>query len=216
MTDRTLFGDDEPAHLTGHGPIPAGWPEPWSSATPTPPPRTWVRRLYTDPTGTQLIAMDSRQRLFPAAAQKFLIARDQTCRTPWCDAPIRHLDHIIPHSRGGPTSIGNGQGLCRPATSANKHTGWRSRADPRRHHPTTTPTGHTYPSNPPPPPTSPPWPDISHIEERPRQTNTRRRLTSAFPTSPKCQREGGMNADQSGIRAGCSPRPDRSGTTPRG
>ena len=65
---------------------------------------TWVRRLYTDPSRRQLVAMDSRQRLFPAGAQRFLIARDQTCRTPWCDAPIRHIDHVVPHSQGGPTS----------------------------------------------------------------------------------------------------------------
>ena len=56
--------------------------------------------------------MDSRRRLFPAGAQRFLIARDQLCRTPWCDAPIRHIDHIEPHARGGATTIDNGQGLC--------------------------------------------------------------------------------------------------------
>ena len=165
MTDRTLFGDDEPAHLTGYGPIPAALARALVIGHADTTTSTWVRRLYTDPSGTQLLAMDSRQRLFPATAQKFLIARDQTCRTPWCDAPIRHLDHVIPHSRGGPTTIGNGQGLCAACNLSKQDTGWRSRVNRAGTIATTTPTGHTYRSNPPPLPTSPPWPVISHIEE---------------------------------------------------
>ena len=165
MTDRTLFGDDEPAHLTGYGPIPAALARALVIGHADTTTSTWIRRLYTDPTGTQLAAMDSRQRLFPAAAQRFLIARDQTCRTPWCDAPIRHLDHVIPHSRGGPTNTTNGQGLCAACNLSKQASGWRSRVNRDGSIDTTTPTGHTYPSNPPPLPTSPPWPVISHIEE---------------------------------------------------
>lgn len=43
--------------------------------------------------------MDSRARLFPAGLRRFIRARDDTCRTPYCDAPIRHLDHIVPPAR---------------------------------------------------------------------------------------------------------------------
>ena len=165
MTDRTLFGDDEPAHLTGYGPIPAALARSLVIGHADTTTKTWVRRLYTDPTGTQLLAMDSRQRLFPAAAQKFLIARDQTCRTPWCDAPIRHLDHITPHSRGGPTSIGNGQGLCAACNLSKQDTGWRGRVDRDGAIPPPPQPATPTRSNPPPLPTSPPWPVISHIEE---------------------------------------------------
>lgn len=37
MTNRTLFGGDEPAHLTVTNRSQGRWPERWSSATPTPP-----------------------------------------------------------------------------------------------------------------------------------------------------------------------------------
>lgn len=37
MTNRTLFGGDEPAHLTVTNRSQGRWPERWLSATPTPP-----------------------------------------------------------------------------------------------------------------------------------------------------------------------------------
>ncbi len=83
MTDRTLLGGgDEPAHLTGYRPIPAPLARALVLGHADTGTRTFDRRLYTDPGGGQLVAMDSRQRIFPLAAQRFLIARDQMCRTP--------------------------------------------------------------------------------------------------------------------------------------
>ncbi|MGI8591721.1 MAG: DUF222 domain-containing protein [Nakamurella sp.] len=165
MTDRTLFGDDEAAHLVGHGPIPGALARALVIGNADAATKTWVRRLYTDPTGTQLMAMDSRQRLFPATAQKFLILRDQTCRTPWCDAPIRQIDHLIPFASGGPTHIGNGQGLCQACNLHKQASGWRSWANRDGTVHTNTPTGHTYLSSPPRIPASPPWP-VEEFEER--------------------------------------------------
>ncbi len=170
MTDRTLLGgDDEPAHLTGYGPIPAPLARALVLGRADTRTRTFIRRLYTDPTTGQLVAMDSRQRLFPAGAQRFLIARDQLCRTPWCDAPIRHIDHITPHARGGPTNLGNGQGLCEACNLSKQAPGWQNTVDDSHFKNDgtvrlTTPTGHTYPSHPPGPPESSPWPDISYVE----------------------------------------------------
>ncbi len=75
--------------------------------------RVWLRRLYAHPKTGQLVAMDSTRRAFDGNLRRFLIARDAaTCRTPWCGAPIRHLDHIRDFADGGPTSAANGQGLC--------------------------------------------------------------------------------------------------------
>lgn len=34
------------------------------------------------------------------------------CRTPWCDAPIRHSDHVQPWHDGGETSLNNSAGQC--------------------------------------------------------------------------------------------------------
>jgi hypothetical protein len=111
--------DDEPAQLLGHGPIPAPLARALVIGNADTTTRTWIRRLYTDPTGTRLLTMDSKRRLFPAAAQKFLILRDQTCRTPWCDAPIRHADHITAHHHGGLSRPGMSGGWvwCQPASA---------------------------------------------------------------------------------------------------
>ena len=72
----------------------------------------FYRRLYTHPRTGDLVGMESRSRAFPAGLARMLRWRDTTCRTPWCNATIRHHDHVIPHHRGGPTSFANGQGLC--------------------------------------------------------------------------------------------------------
>src|SRR5699024_5648679 len=72
----------------------------------------FYRRLYMHPRTGDLVGMESRSRAFPAGLARMLRWRDTTCRTPWCNATIRHHDHVIPHHRGGPTSFANGQGLC--------------------------------------------------------------------------------------------------------
>ena len=78
------------AHLVGGGPIPAGLARDLVAEAA----QVWVRRLYASPVDGTLVAMDSRRRIFDGKLRQFLVIRDQTCRTPWCDAPIRHADHI--------------------------------------------------------------------------------------------------------------------------
>jgi len=121
-------------------------------------PLVTLRRLYLEPTTGELVAMDSKARHFPPGLARLIRARDQTCRTPWCDAPIRHIDHIQPHAAGGPTSYTNGQGLCEACNHAKEAPGWRADASPalgKRHTVrTVTPTGHTYNSTAPPLPGS--------------------------------------------------------------
>ena len=124
----------------------------------------WLRRLYVDPAG-QLVAMDSQARTFPAGLAAFLEARDRTCRTPWCDAPVRHRDHVVPHADGGATSAVNGQGLCEGCNHAKESAAWSTivtAALARQHEvETTTASGRRYRSRAPglPPPTSPAtWP----------------------------------------------------------
>lgn len=74
--------------------------------------RVFVRRLYADSLTGEVFARDSRRRFFPAADRALIISRDRYCRSPWCGAPIRHIDHRIRHRDGGGTSTHNGQGLC--------------------------------------------------------------------------------------------------------
>jgi hypothetical protein len=115
-----------------------------------------IRRLYASPDTGQLVAMDSSARLFPTGLARYLDARDRTCRTPWCDAPVRHHDHVRSRAEGGATTAHNGQGLCEGCNHAKQATGWSAR--PVDDHPheveTSTPTGHRHRSRAPglPPP----------------------------------------------------------------
>lgn len=166
MTDRTLLdSDDEPAYLHGIGPIPAALARALVIGSADTSTRTFIRRLYADPVTGRLDAMDSKRRLFPAAAQRFLLARDQTCRTPWCDAPIRQYDHVQSHADGGPTTIINAQGQCQACNLTKDSPRWFARSSDGTIH-LTVPTGHTYASPTPPPPRSQPWAEISHTEHR--------------------------------------------------
>jgi len=153
MTDQALFGtSDEAAHLHGYGPIPADLARELVSGACSREERVWLRRLYTSPTTGELISMDARGRTFRGGLGRFIQLRDQVCRTPWCDAPIRHTDHAQACEEGGPSTGDNGQGLCEACNYAKEALGWRARpspADGRHEVETTTPTGHSYRSSPP-------------------------------------------------------------------
>lgn len=141
MTDRILFGTaDDPAWVDGYGIIDADHARELAKSD-----RTWLRRLFADPDTGQLTAMDARTRRFPDGLRTLIRLRDRTCRTPWCDAPIRHIDHITPAAEGGPTSYDNGQGLCEACNHTKETTGWTTRRLPDTDgHQITTPTGHRY------------------------------------------------------------------------
>jgi hypothetical protein len=153
MTDQSMVNlgqaKDEPVHLHGHGPIPAELARRLLLAADASA-DAWVRRLYVDDKN-HLVAMDSRRREFDGGLRKLLVLRDQTCRTPWCDAPVRHADHVVPVEEGGPTSGDNGQGLCEGCNYAKQAPGWRSRPSGGAGEAVeiTTPTGHRYRSRPP-------------------------------------------------------------------
>jgi hypothetical protein len=157
MTDQAFFnigaGAQEPAELEGHGVIPAALARLLVLAAEEA--GVWLRRLYTAPTSGQLIAMDSRRRRFEGALARFLVVRDRLCRTPWCDARVRHADHVLAVQDGGATTESNGQGLCEACNYAKQAAGWRARAGgggAGTSVETITPTGHVYSSKPPDPP----------------------------------------------------------------
>ena len=153
MTHTALLGgSDEPARLDGYGPIPAELAREIVADACDKREQVWIRRLYTSPETGELVAADAKARLFPQSMARFIGLRDQTCRTPWCDAPIRHIDHAQSHVRGGPTTQHNGQGACEACSYAKEAPGWRARPTTGSSPPgveTTTPTGHTYTTRPP-------------------------------------------------------------------
>ncbi|HEU4540503.1 MAG TPA: hypothetical protein VFR23_05200, partial [Jiangellaceae bacterium] len=117
--------------------------------------RLFLRRLFTDPATGIIGDCDRRRRRFDGVLATLLVYRDGgTCRDPYCDAPIRHLDHIQTHAVGGPTIATNGRGECARGNYVRHMPGFTVRLiDPVRHVvETVTPTGHTYQSAPPPAP----------------------------------------------------------------
>jgi hypothetical protein len=149
MTDQALWGQDNaPAVLDGYGPIPAPVAQGLvRDAVVDDESLATLRRLYRDPKSGSLVAMESRSRFFPKGLAGFIGVRDRTCRTPYCDAPIRHRDHATPRNRGGPTSATNGLGECERCNYAKEAPGWRVAAvDENGMHTAefVTPTGARY------------------------------------------------------------------------
>jgi hypothetical protein len=106
----------------------------------------WVRRLHQTPGTDDLVAMDSQGRRFEGQLAEYLRLRDRRCRNPWCNAPIRHLDHAKDVAKGGRTSASNGQGLCEACNHAKQADGWAVRPvdGPVHTIEIVNPTGHRY------------------------------------------------------------------------
>ena len=114
MPAETLLGQgSEPALAPGYGALPAAVARALVASCGSAGASAWVRRLFTTPDGRDLVTMDSRRRRFDGLLRRFVELRDQTCRTPWCDAPVRHGDHVIPERRGGATVRGQRPGTVR-------------------------------------------------------------------------------------------------------
>lgn len=141
----------EPAHVPGYGPVPGRLARQWLLGPEVEAP-VWLRRLFADPVSGRLVGMESRRRRFTKGQARFLRLRDQTCRTPYCGAPVRHADHVVPAAERGPTAVANGQGLCEACNYAKSAPGWRARPGPVDVITINTPTGHTYSSRAPDPP----------------------------------------------------------------
>ncbi|MGW9550213.1 HNH endonuclease [Citricoccus zhacaiensis] len=141
MTDATLLaGDPTSGWLPGQGPIPA---EQARQMATDPEAEVFLRRLFTAPESGLLVSMDSKARVFPPLLRRMLVLRDDVCRTPWCEAPIRHADHAKSHRDGGQTSYANGSGLCARCNYTKEHAGWCHEATPDGLD-VITPTGHRY------------------------------------------------------------------------
>lgn len=175
---------DAPVHAEGYGPIPSDLARDLihqaSADTPM-----WLRRLFVSPRTGELVAMDSKQRCFTPAQRRFIRLRDQWCRTPYCEAPIRQFDHVNAHRHGGPTSVDQGQGLCEACNYAKEAPGWNATVLEHDKAPNeveiTTPTGHRYRSAPPDPPG----------RRKPAAASTCSSSAAARHTSPRGQRGPG-------------------------
>ncbi len=156
MPTEALLDADNPApsQIDGFSPLPAPLARDILTRAA---PRSWWRRLFTrtTATGKRIVDdIDPIRRRFTGVIADLINRRDQTCRDPYCDAAIRHLDHIRRWIDGGASSAVNGRGVCERGNYTREMPGWSVELiDPDTHATrTTTPTGHRYLSTPPEPP----------------------------------------------------------------
>ncbi len=136
--------DDEPGELVGHGPIPAGLAREIAAQG------TW-RRLLTDPASGALLDYGRTTYTPPTGLADFIRARDLHCRNPICGQPAARadLDHTIPYQPEGTTSQHNLHASCRHHHRLKTHApGWQVEQHLDDRITWTTPTGHTYTSDP--------------------------------------------------------------------
>jgi hypothetical protein len=100
--DALLDANNHAADLDGYGPLPADLAR---DLLATSKGRLWWRRLYAGPVGGPLVGGDPHRRHFDGYVRKLIMWRDRRCRDPFCDAPIRHIDHIQRYSDGGPDRL---------------------------------------------------------------------------------------------------------------
>ena len=150
-----LHPHDTAAEMAGYGPVPGGTAHDLLRSSRG---RVWWRRLFTAPAGGPMVGGDRFRRRFDGWLAQLISLRDRTCRDPYCDAPIRHLDHVHRRADGGPTTLANGRGLCERGNYVREMPGWTATVtdDGRHGRPhtvtITTPTGHTYTTSAPQPP----------------------------------------------------------------
>lgn len=161
ISDQALLGVEQgAAAIAGYGSVPSSVAQKLiAAAVADPETLATLRRVYARPATGALVAMESRSRLFPKGLADFIGIRDQRCRTPYCDAPVRHRDHARPHRRGGATNAENGLGLCERCNYTKEAPRWTVSAgtDEKGSHTATftTPTGaHHHSTAPPAPGTS--------------------------------------------------------------
>ena len=93
-----------------------------------------IERIVFDPPNRRVTA--SHRRSFIGSVRRIIEVRDQHCQHPsGCDVPAHQcdIDHIIPWSHGGATSVDNGQLLCPTHNRITKNHGPRPPL-PRRPH----------------------------------------------------------------------------------
>ena len=147
----TLLGlDDQPAQLTGYGPITADTARRLAAEESG----TW-RRLLTDPDTGALLDIGEHRYRPPQRLRDYLSARDDVCAFPTCNQPGYRCepDHTVPFDHGGRSTRHNLALTCRrhnntKATGA----GWHYRHNHDGSFTWTTATGHRYTS-----PATRPW-----------------------------------------------------------
>lgn len=140
---------DTPGELAGYGPVHADMARQVAAAQSD---GQWSF-VVRDEAGNLVHTGTTRRR--PTAAQeRDIVALCPTFVFPGCPAPANEcdIDHITPHSEGGPTTVGNNAPVCEPDHNGRHRAGWIYRRLPDGSHEWTSRLGHTYITRPERPP----------------------------------------------------------------
>lgn len=150
----TLLGrSTEPAVLEGYGPIDIGTARELTAGAPG------FTRILSHPETGAVLSLGRDRYAIPPDLRAWLRMRDETCRAPGCGAPARRcdLDHTKDWQYHGLSNHNNLAHLCPKHHGQKHHTRWKVEhlGDGDLHW--TSPTGHTYITEPairmePPPP----------------------------------------------------------------
>ncbi|WTK88684.1 HNH endonuclease [Kribbella sp. NBC_01510] len=143
----TLLGlDDDPAELTGYGPITA------DMARRIAADGTW-RRLLTDPVNGAVLEAATTRHDPSTSVTETLLARHPVCAWPGCNRTSRDCDrdHLTPFARNGTTSLTGLAPYCEyhHVIKDTPAWGWSTISHPDGSITLTTPTGHRYTTVPP-------------------------------------------------------------------
>ena len=137
---------DHPEELAGYGPVIADIAR---QVTDQQSQAEW-RYTVTDPDTGQPIHNGVTRRRPTTNERRHIEARNPTCIFPGCRIPATNcdLDHRIPYSEGGPTTITHLAPLCPHDHNVIRHRHqWRYQPLPNGDHQWTSPLGHTYTTN---------------------------------------------------------------------
>ena len=139
----TLAGLSEaPGELAGFGPVIADIARQVAERQPE---ARW-RYTVTDPDSGQVLVNGVTRRRPTAGQRREVEARDRTCVFPGCRMPAAQcdLDHRVPWSQDGPTTVENLVPLCRHDHRIRHQAEWTHQALPDGDHQWTSRLGHTY------------------------------------------------------------------------
>jgi hypothetical protein len=111
--------------------------------------KTWFRRLYTAPGTGDLVAMDSRRRLFPAPLRRFIQIRDDTCRTPTATPPSATTTTSSRGTTTAPPPWPTAQDSAKPATTPKNSPAGKPNPDQAPDTPSNSPHPPATPTDPP-------------------------------------------------------------------
>lgn len=154
---------DAPGFLEGYGTIPGHLARDLITACPDKDGPD-VRRIFTAPGHDELIGMESTARTYRGLLREFIKLRDQRCRTPFCESPVKHIDHIAPAAAGGRTTASNAGADCERCNYTKEIAGYFVTGNAQT---VTHRVGRlTMTSTPPRPPSARPREAVSRLERR--------------------------------------------------